>query len=389
MVGTFSSLNISEIKQSAGALFMKVGGVLSHFILIYLISNYYGVYEVGLFALVSTLIQFGVILGKMGMDNAVMKFQSESYAVGDKVLARRFYWYCSKNVAIGSIIVAFSFYLLKDFFASFFNNTELKSLAIYISLSIPPLALTYLVGESLKSKRKISASIFFNSVSRYLIAIIIIFFYSWFFKGVNVVIVYSIAIVFTFIMTFRHFQSNWPIVKFPTLDQGKIVKKFAVPLLLVSLIQVSAQQINIIILGAMSDELQVGYFSVIQRISMVMTLPLFAINAVITPLISRHFKNGEFNKLKRSVKRMSLFALVSTLPFFLLVFTFPKIPLTFFGQEYSELGLALIVISIGQLINVSAGSVGYVLQLCDKHILYRNIILATVIIIIMSSIILG
>ncbi|MEQ9009407.1 MAG: MATE family efflux transporter, partial [Ekhidna sp.] len=146
--------------------------------------------------------------------------------------------------------------------------------------------------------------------------------------------------------------------------------------------------INIIILGAMSDELQVGYFSVIQRISMVMTLPLFAINAVITPLISRHFKNGEFNKLKRSVKRMSLFALVSTLPFFLLVFTFPKIPLTFFGQEYSELGLALIVISIGQLINVSAGSVGYVLQLCDKHILYRNIILATVIIIIMSSIIL-
>jgi O-antigen/teichoic acid export membrane protein len=61
-----------------------------------------------------------------------------------------------------------------------------------------------------------------------------------------------------------------------------------------------------------------------------------------------------------------------TLPLFFLIFLFSPMILSIYGPEFKDADLILKILAIGQLINVSTGSVGYLLMMSGHEKLLRN-----------------
>lgn len=117
---------------------------------------------------------------------------------------------------------------------------------------------------------------------------------------------------------------------------------------------------------------EVADFQVAQRLSILISFILVVVNSLTAPIYARLFNQGDILKAGEVFGVSN--ALMTTLAIFpLLLFWFvPDFLLGFFGDDYRDAGLILIILSVGQLINVMSGSVGYVLMMSGHSHLYRN-----------------
>ena len=367
------------LKKGTMALSFKLVGVLAHFFLVFYINDIYGAEQLGIFSLSLTILQILFVLGKLGMDAAVLKFQGKYLNLGDRDNFKRSFLICLKIAAICSTILGAVVYLLGDFIATrIFNNPSLLFNLRIISISILPFSLTHLIGESFRAQGKSGLSVFVNGVARFLIAISMIYITVSWFEAYNPFLIFCIGlfVIFFFTIGFNRtrndaFESKIGSTK-ETVEWKEIIK-YSTPMLLVSSIQYLSQQVNIIVIGIIGDSIQVAQFSVLQKISLVLKLPLFAVNTVAVVLISKYLTMKAKEKLKQSAKKMSLLTFVASIPMFVIIFFYPQALLSIFGSQYVELGVPLAVLGIGQVVNSLAGSVGYLLQLSSHTIALRNI----------------
>ena len=73
------------------------------------------------------------------------------------------------------------------------------------------------------------------------------------------------------------------------------------------------------------------------------------------PKMAKYFKNGQFSQLKTSVKSATRYLVVFTLPLALIFIFAGKYILYIFGPEFTVGVYVLACLSVGQLINISAG----------------------------------
>ena len=132
----------------------------------------------------------------------------------------------------------------------------------------------------------------------------------------------------------------------------------AVPLLLVAGIQIINFQIDIILLGAFKDALQVGVYEVVKRVTDLVSFPLLAVEVSIAPIIASLYATGQIIRLQKLISRSAKVLLTVSLPIVVLLIVFNKLILSIFGSDFTKGAFALIVLSIGQLMNAAFGPVG-------------------------------
>jgi O-antigen/teichoic acid export membrane protein len=124
-------------------------------------------------------------------------------------------------------------------------------------------------------------------------------------------------------------------------------------------------ELGILTLGWLSTDEEVAAFRVAQRGSMLVTLALTVINLVIAPQITRYYRNGDREQLRRLVHKSAGGALALALPVALpLIFAAGWIVELVFGQVYRQPAtVALALLAGAQLVNVAIGSVGLLLSM--------------------------
>lgn len=138
----------------------------------------------------------------------------------------------------------------------------------------------------------------------------------------------------------------------------------ALPLAMIASLQLVNNQTDLIMLGMFRSSEEVGVYKVVLTAAALVTFGLQAVHAVMSPYFAKLYSQNDMARLQVIVTMSTRASLVLALPVSLTFVFFGGFLLQFFfGEEYSAGYEALVVITAGQLFNVSVGLVGLLLTM--------------------------
>ncbi|MFP6848746.1 MAG: polysaccharide biosynthesis C-terminal domain-containing protein [Pseudomonas sp.] len=116
----------------------------------------------------------------------------------------------------------------------------------------------------------------------------------------------------------------------------------------------------------------VAEYHVAQRLAILISFVLIVVNSISAPVYARAFDRQDLPAVVDVYRYSSMLALgVAVLPLAVYLL-FPQFLLSLFGEVYRSAYLLLIILALGQLVNVATGSVGYLLMLSGNARYYRR-----------------
>jgi O-antigen/teichoic acid export membrane protein len=140
--------------------------------------------------------------------------------------------------------------------------------------------------------------------------------------------------------------------------------KSSIPFGLSAAMQLINGRTDILALGMFREDAEVGIYRVAVQIAAVIIFSSQAVNAIQAPHIAHLYANGDMQKLQRIITRSSQAVTLYAVPILLaIVFFGESVIRALFGAEYITAHVPLVILGVGQLVNVSMGSVASLLNM--------------------------
>ncbi|KYZ85958.1 hypothetical protein A3Q32_19270 [Alcanivorax sp. KX64203] len=133
--------------------------------------------------------------------------------------------------------------------------------------------------------------------------------------------------------------------------------------------------LGVMIAGWLLPSVDLGLFKSSQQTAMLIGFILIVINAIFPPRFASLYHQGQMAALGRLARQGALLGAVVAAPLLLLCLVFPNWVLSWFGEGFQDGAPLLRIIALAQLVNVSTGSVGFLLNMTGHERLMRNIAL--------------
>ncbi|MCP4772065.1 MAG: oligosaccharide flippase family protein [Planctomycetes bacterium] len=154
------------------------------------------------------------------------------------------------------------------------------------------------------------------------------------------------------------------------VDKIRATKKLyrtCFPFLLIGVGLPLLSNLDVIILGSLGNDDQVGLYSACVRLITLTTVGLTSVNLLIAPRLPVLFRQGKLDEMQAIVRRNNIvIILLTTIPVLVLI-TAGGLVLSIFGEEFAEGEDVLHVLLIGQVINVFVGPVNLICMMAQQH----------------------
>ncbi|WP_281545421.1 flippase [Grimontia sp. SpTr1] len=381
--------------HAALAALFRVLSAAAAFLLSVVAARVLGAQQSGLFFLGMSLATLLGTLSMLGMENALLRFIGHAGEQDNTHLTNQVFTNALLAVLPTSAIVAGITYLVAPFLAlNVFSKPEATDSLRYFALAIPFISLFFLNGYALQATRRVIASVCSMQLGVTMVALpafLLLNHYEPNPMAESASVLYVVAsglVVFSGLwLWFRE-----PDHRIDTSDRKMPTLWSAAPnLWLISATSQAIPWASVVIVGLFVTSEEVAYFSAAQRTSLLISFMLMVINFVAAPRFSALFKAGKLDELKRLAQFSTRLMIVFSIPVLAAVLIWPDTIMTLFGREFSESGQLLVILAVGQTINVMTGSVGFLLTMCGYERDLRNItllagILTVTLILILTSI---
>jgi O-antigen/teichoic acid export membrane protein len=135
------------------------------------------------------------------------------------------------------------------------------------------------------------------------------------------------------------------------------------PFLVIAAMQVLNARVSTLYLGTVAGTAEVSLFGVASRAAEFIVFPLTIINIVIAPRLASLYVAGEQQRLRRLLTQSARSTCVLALPVALIMLVFGYWVLAIFGSDYTVALPVLRILSVGQLVNLAAGSAALLLNM--------------------------
>ena len=368
--------HMHEVISGASVAFVLrvLGAGLAFGFNVYL-ARIFGAEGAGIYFLALTVLMIASVFGRMGLNNALLRFVAAGASVGDWAEVKGVY---NKGMAMAvsaSIIATVAMFLMAPFIAtSVFGKPELAGPVRWMALSVLPMTLAILHAELLKGLKRIrdSVSLQFLGVPALSFAGLYLIGSSWGVEGA--VLAYTGATIFTALAGLLLWRVATPRLKEikGRFDTQRLLRS-CTPLFWSTLMSLLMNWTAIFMLGIWGTSEDVGIFGVASRTAMLISLILVAVNSIAAPKFAELHRRGDMQALGRTARSSAKLMTMMVSPVFLFFIFFPDLVLSIFGSEFIGGGTVLIILAIGQFVNVATGSVGYLLMMSGNEHLMRNI----------------
>ena len=371
--------HMREILHGASTAFVLKGlGAFLTFLVYVVLGRLLGPAEAGLYFLALTVITIAAILGRVGLDNTVLRFVAAHAATAD--------WRAVKGVRRKASVIAILASSLASVVviataswvaARIFGKPELAAMLRWMAVGIVPTALLTLYAQALQGLRRIADSSFVVAVALplSLLAGSAALVPRWGVLGAAWA--YGLAASVTMLIGIW----RW---RLATADLRDVRGQFdtstllrsSTPLFWVSCFQLVISWAPTLILGALASTADVGIFSAANRTAMLTSAVLLAVNSISAPKFAALHKTGDLVTMGRVARKSAQLMAVLASPILGIFLLFPTQIMTMFGTEFASGARVLSILAVGQFINVATGSVGWMLIMCGYERLMRNNIAA-------------
>jgi O-antigen/teichoic acid export membrane protein len=317
-------------------------------------TRLYGPELFGRYTYAFTIISLLMILAKAGLDNGII------YSIPKNN---------NKHISL-SLAVNFIFSVLLILAGLLFIKDDV------VRVMLP---LVWLVSAEqiffgiYRSKGKIKEYYFINGFISMLLRILLLT-SLYFLLGKNIFGI-VIAVYISFILSLTiYFKQN--ISSISKLIFDKEYLKYSFPLTLATIMAVVIDKIDIIMLGQMATNKEVGIYQITVQVANLISIMLLIFNTVFAPKISKLYHSNKLDDLRRIyISSTRVLGLIGVI-FIFLIICFGNYFLIFFGPEIAQGQTSLTLRGIGQFVNVAVGSVWLMLSMTGKPKLqmYANLI---------------
>lgn len=370
---------IELFKKGGASFFIRIGGQFLGFLLTLIIANYFGAKSLGDYVLSIVVLRVFTILSKLGMDTFSVRFIA-SFAKQEKW--KSIDYFRKKIILLLTATSLFSSILMYYFAPDISSLVQAKVEHIRLNaFFVLPMAFFVLHYQSLRGLKRIVEFSFFYRMSQATFSIISIFVITQFIIDGNVPVyaylsslsVVSVLSVISFIYWFNKKKEINSKEELETFSFFQILK-ISLPLMFAQSVQFIMAWTDKLMLGNMMSSEEVGIYFTAFKLSMFASISLMAINSIASPKFAEIYAKNDFDGLKKVVNQSTKMIFWSTLPLVIVFFIFPEFLLGVFGNEFKVGVTAFIYLSIGKLISAFSGSVGNLLQMTGKQVVFMNLL---------------
>ena len=371
--------NFTELIAGSGfVLFFKILGMGAGYVFTYLITQLLGTESYGIYAICFTLLSIAVVISKLGLDNASVKSISAFLKEDEPGNALLYFRKSFAIVAISSTLICSILYFSSGWLAQLFGNQLLENGIKVAALIVLPNALLHIQAEKYRGLKKMGGYSLLINGSITLIAAGILLILHNVYGNITELSLFALGSSISLLLILVSFRSVFKVIAPPwgSISYQSIFK-LSIPMLLSGSMFLVMSWTDVLLLGYYLDETQVAIYSIAFKISTVVTIALYAINAIASPQFSELHASNQTTQLKALAMKIAKLNLFLTLPIIFGIIVFSPYILAFFGEDYLAGQSVLLILCVGQFFSAICGSVLTLLNMAGKEKVVRNIVGAT------------
>jgi O-antigen/teichoic acid export membrane protein len=371
------------LSGSVWVLSAQVASAFFAMIIQIIIARFYGVETLGVVSIINSFIMLISIFTVLGTGTSILRLIPEHIANFSPTSAFRIYRKSLCIVILASLFIAILLYLSSDIVARHvFNKPHLSAYLALAAAFVIFKSLMVLNTQSTRGLKHIRIYAFlqafpqgFNLLFLLVIGIFIkssdlpvhSLLLSFFVTGIAswIIVEYSFNIKI-------HPDDN--IHPMPTRE----ILFISLPMFLAASMNYLVGQTGLFMLGVFRSESEVGYYTAAVKLATLTSFVLTGINSMAAPKFSELFFTNQVEELFRVAKKSTKLIFWTTTPIlFLLILLGKKIIAILFGNDFILAYWAMVLLVLGQFVHSISGSTGIFMNMTGHQKIYRNIMLLT------------
>lgn len=387
------------LRGSISTLILRFIGLVSSYLLFYVLSKYFGAETVGVYSLSISVLSIVSVLGAMGMNTAILRFSAQYGSQGAFGSIKIIYKRMVSVILPVSFCLSLILYYISNFLAdTIFDDSSLSFAFKLVAVILPFFVLCNLNAEALRGLKKIKESEFFRTTGISLTSLIVLLVISVILFCFNIesnklfqeilsnylfkppltgVFCYSFSVIIIFLFSMFFLNKRLKKKKNKVVDHDKLTLQFilktSLPMFMTASMYLLMGHTDKLVIGFYDSTEEVGIYNVSLKLATITAFMLTAINSIIAPKFAELFYQKKMVEFERVVKFSSKMIFWSSCPILLAFLFFPVFFLGLFGEEFVVGKWALLFLVFGQFVNAISGSVGQFLNMTGKQIISRNI----------------
>ena len=378
------SLRSQLMRGGVGSILVKILGVGLSLVISVLLARILGPKEYGIYALAFSIITIISVPTKLGLPQLVLRETAKAHVVKQWGLMRGIWRWSTIAVCVFSILAAII--VLTSILIASEEITNLQTTLVVGLILIPLISLANLRDGALKGLKHVVLGQLTESVIRplFFVIILLISYYGLDFispiyamgaQALSAMLAFFFGVGLLFYVRPIQLKSK-PICEYRTKEWMGA----ALPLAMISGMQIINSQTDIIMLGFFRSSEEVGIYKIVVTGSTLVAFGLQAIIMVVAPHFASLHASGEVEKLQKVVTQSARVTLAIALPIFIVLALFGDLLIKIvFGSAYIPGYLPLTILAFGQLINAIVGHVGLLLNMSgNEKETFRGVFIAVV-----------
>ncbi|MFL9837780.1 flippase [Flavobacterium sp. ST-75] len=360
------------ISTSGIGFIFRLFGLGTSFLATMLISRLFSVGVFGNYSLAFTIAQATALVFALGIPSALVKIvgnNSYTYLQAKKLLIKGL-----KITLVFSIVPVMFFFFGAGFLSeTIFKSDVLSNYFVVICLVLPLFIFHELFLFFFISVKKFKLyNVFMFGLPNLLLLAFLYLFYILKMPEHYTFIAFAISMLIVVITeAFMVFEIKPKTVDTP-LSSGALVKT-AWPLLFSGLMLYLLNWTDLIMLGMMVDEDEVGIYNIAYKIGTLGFLVIVTVNIIMMPKMAELYGKGDLSGLKKFIHKSTRLIIFTTVPIVAGIVGLSSYILSFFGEEAIAGKSTLIIISAGILFSAMCGNTDQILNMTGNEKVFRNI----------------
>ncbi|MCO7208272.1 oligosaccharide flippase family protein [Pseudoalteromonas sp. B5MOD-1] len=345
--------------NAAIALTLRVFGAGMAFLFNLIIARQLGAVQSGYFFLALALVMLLSAIANLGFENTILRFSAANSNNG-YTLKSILMFALKFSLPVAFLFAVFIYALAPWLAANIFNKQGLTVTLRFIAPAIVGLSIVMLVAMSLQARHKLILSIPCQNIAHFMlcgVAVIVLAAESASTAALYLSLSLGVTSCFFYWLSIKNLNNNG---EKPDPQQ---LWHSARPNWVIIIMSQAVQWSAPIIIGVFLVAEQVAFFSIAQRIALLTTFILMAVNLVVAPKFSAFHAKGDDVGIRKTALFSVRLLVLSALPIVLFMLLFPEFLMGLFGEEFRQGALILQILVLGQAVNVVTGSVGFLLMM--------------------------
>jgi O-antigen/teichoic acid export membrane protein len=340
----------------------------------------------GAFTLSWSVATLGVVVGRLGIDTALLRFTANTGRTGADSTAPQVVRRAYAIVLVAATVTMTSIIVSSDAIAAqIFGKPELAGPIRIIGAAVLPAALLAVGSQLLRGFGHVTAHVFYQNVGRYVAALALLPLALIFFD-MDIAFLWAFACGYFALAGVGSLHAMLVLRRMPNAARassgeaagpGRLLG-IGSSMTIASILLYFRSSIGLLLVGAMMPMGDVGIFHIALRVAALVALPLFGVNTIAAPRFAESYRNSDADGIEETARIAGVVVAAMAIPAALVLLVAPARVLSIFGPEFTAAAVPLRWLTVGQAANALAGPVGYLLLMTGREAAYRNITVGVV-----------